>query len=50
MIGTDKPDANQKAKARRRLQADEKSGLLVLLDPGDKGENRPARWGSGGAS
>ena len=49
LFGTDKPDANQKAKARRRLQADERAGLLALLDPGDKGENRPARWGTGRA-
>ncbi|WP_346007165.1 AAA family ATPase [Janibacter terrae] len=41
---TDKPDANQIEKARRRLQALEKSGHLFVYDTGNKAKNAPTRW------
>jgi replicative DNA helicase len=41
---TDTPTANEKEKARRRLQALERSGALVLIDPGEQRTNRPQRW------
>ncbi|WOP17406.1 AAA family ATPase [Raineyella sp. LH-20] len=45
MFDQDKPDANQKAKARRKLEALVKAGDLALSEPGDRAANRPARWG-----
>ncbi|MGJ3507954.1 AAA family ATPase [Enemella sp. A6] len=45
LFDTDRPSAAQREKARRRLNAEVKAGRLVLVDAGDKGLNRPARWG-----
>lgn len=45
MFETDKPSANEKAKARRKLDAMVKAGQLVKVDEGDRATNRPARWG-----
>jgi hypothetical protein len=45
MFDTDKPTTAEKEKARRRLAGLETAGSLVLLDPGDKATNSPARWG-----
>ena len=45
MFDVEKPDANQKEKARRRLQHLQAADQLTLLDPGDKGGKRPAIWG-----
>ncbi|QOK21391.1 AAA family ATPase [Janibacter indicus] len=41
---TDKPTANQVEKARRRLQALEKSGQLFIYDTGNKAKGAPTRW------
>lgn len=41
---TDKPNANQVEKARRRLQALEKSGQLFVYDTGNKAKGAPTRW------
>lgn len=41
---TDKPNANQVEKARRRLQALEKSGQLFVYDAGNKAKGAPTRW------
>jgi len=45
LFDVSKPDANQKEKARRRLQALERKGDLVVFDPGHKPTNRPQVWG-----
>lgn len=47
---TDKPEANQKEAARRRLAALARAGSLRVLDKGDRGASRPARWGAVGVS
>lgn len=41
---TDKPTANDVEKARRRLQALEKSGHIFVYDTGNKAKNAPTRW------
>lgn len=42
---TAKPTANEREKARRRLQAEERAGRLRVIDPGDKGRGKPMVWG-----
>ena len=47
LFETDKPTPSQKEKARRRLASLADSGSLVLVDAGDPGAKRSARWGPG---
>ena len=46
MYDANKPTANQKEKARRRLQQLEKSGQLELINAGNSGSKQPAIWGA----
>lgn len=46
LFETDKPTPSQKEKARRRLTSLADSGSLMLIDAGDPGAKRSARWGS----
>jgi hypothetical protein len=45
MFETEKPTANEKEKARRRLHHLESGGQVIMLDPGDPGKKRAATWG-----
>jgi hypothetical protein len=45
MFDTDKPSANEKEKARRRLEKLEREGLLGISEQGDQRANLPRRWG-----
>jgi hypothetical protein len=46
IFDADKPTANQKEKARRRLESLVTAGLLRVVDKGDAASKRPTRWGS----
>jgi hypothetical protein len=46
MYDTDKPEPNEKEKARRRLESLARSGLLEVIDQGDQAANKPRRWGA----
>ena len=46
LFETEKPSAAEKEKARRKLAALASQGLLVVLDPGDQGAKRAAKWGA----
>lgn len=46
MFDTEKPQAADKEKARRRLDALTRAGSLVVVDEGDKAANRPRLWGA----
>lgn len=45
LFDTEKPTANEKAKARRKLENAHRAGLLVLLQAGDPSTSTPALWG-----
>lgn len=45
LFETSKPTPANKESARRRLDALTRSGLLVVVDEGDKAANRPRLWG-----
>jgi hypothetical protein len=44
LFDVDKPSHAQKEKARRRLEKQEREGLLVITDLGDKSTNMPRKW------
>lgn len=46
LFSADKPDANQKARARRRLEALAREGRVRVVDEGDAANGRPKRWGA----
>lgn len=45
LFDTDKPTANEKEKARRRLEKKTREGVLAVLQHGDKATNMPKLWG-----
>ncbi len=46
LFETDKPSPNEVEKARRRIEALERSGLLVVVRHGDKTANQATLWGA----
>lgn len=46
MFDTDKPERNDKEKARRRLETLTATGQLEVIDQGDQAANKPRRWGA----
>lgn len=46
MFETDAPTAAEKQKARRRLDALTRSGVLVILDEGNEANAKPRLWGA----
>jgi hypothetical protein len=47
LFDTDKPTANEKEKARRKLDQLTRNGEIWVHDKGDKATNRPAVWRTG---
>ncbi len=45
LFDTEKPTANEKERARRKLTSLEKAGELVVVQEGDKAGNTPTKWG-----
>ena len=45
MFDTEKPTPAERQKARRKLDALARKGLLTVIDEGDKATARPTLWG-----